>query len=96
LFIERGSPWEKGYVESFNATLRDEPINGEIFYTVKEAKILVERWRRFYNTRRPHIALGYRPPAREAVAVGDDAAGYDPLGMGFAPPASQKNGVNVT
>ena len=67
LFIERGSPWENGYVESFNGKLRDELLDREIFYTLAEAKILIERWRREYNTVRPHSALGYRPPAPEAV-----------------------------
>ena len=67
LFIERGSPWENGYVESFNGKLRDELLDGEIFYTLPEAKILIERWRREYNTVRPHSALGHRPPAPEAV-----------------------------
>jgi putative transposase len=68
LFIEPGSPWENGYVESFNGKLRDELLNGEIFYTLKEAKVLIEQWRRHYNTVRPHSALGYRPPAPEAIA----------------------------
>ncbi len=63
LFIEPGSPWENGYNESFNGKLRDELLNGEIFYTLTEAKVLIERWRREYNERRPHSALGYRPPA---------------------------------
>ena len=67
LFIEPGSPWENGYVESFNGKLRDELLNGEIFYTLREAKVLIERWRVHYNTRRPHSALGYRPPAPEAT-----------------------------
>ena len=67
LFIERGSPWENGYIESFNGRLRDELLNGEIFYTLKEAKVLIERWRREYNQIRPHSSLGYRPPAPEAV-----------------------------
>lgn len=66
LFIEPGSPWENGYVESFNGKLRDELLNGEVFYTVQEARVLVERWRRHYNTKRPHSSLGYRPPAPEA------------------------------
>ena len=60
LFIEPGSPWENGYVESFNGKLRDELLDREIFYTLTEAKILIERWRREYNTVRPHSALGYR------------------------------------
>ena len=67
LFIEPGSPWENGFNESFNGKLRDELLNGEIFYTLKEAQVLIERWRKHYNTIRPHSALGYRPPAPEAV-----------------------------
>ena len=67
LFIEPGSPWENGYVESFNGKLRDELLDGEIFYTLREAKILIERWRVHYNHVRPHSALGYRPPAPEAT-----------------------------
>ena len=66
LFIEPGSPWENGYNESFNGKLRDELLNGEIFYSLKEVQILTERWRREYNTIRPHSALGYRPPVPEA------------------------------
>jgi transposase InsO family protein len=66
LFIEPGSPWENGYIESFNGKLRDELLNGEIFYTLKEAQVIVERWRQEYNTFRPHSSLGYRPPAPEA------------------------------
>lgn len=67
LYIERGSPWENGYCESFNGKLRDELLNGEIFYSLKEAQILIERWRQEYNTERPHSALGYRPPAPVAA-----------------------------
>jgi transposase InsO family protein len=67
LFIEPGSPWENGYVESFNGRLRDEYLNGEIFYTLKEAKVLIERWRREYNGVRPHSSLGYQPPAPETI-----------------------------
>lgn len=63
LFIEPGSPWENGYCESFNGRLRDELLNGEIFYTLQEAQILIEAWRREYNEIRPHGSLGYRPPA---------------------------------
>ena len=66
LFIEPGSPWENGYNESFNGKLRDELLNREIFYTLKEAQVLVERWRKEYNGIRPHSALGYRPPAPES------------------------------
>jgi len=67
LFIEPGSPWENGYIESFNGKFRDELLNGEIFDTVLEARILTERYRKEYNTVRPHSALGYRPPAPEAI-----------------------------
>jgi len=67
LYIEPGSPWENGYNESFNGKLRDELLNTEIFYTLKEAKILIERWRNHYNTARPHSSLGYRPPAPETI-----------------------------
>ena len=66
-YIMPGSPWENGYCESFNSKLRDELLNGEIFYTLEEAKVVIEGWRRHYNTVRPHSALGYRPPAPEAV-----------------------------
>ena len=65
LYIEPGSPWENGYCESFNSKLRDEFLNGEIFYSMKEIRILAERWRVHYNTVRPHSSLGYRPPAPE-------------------------------
>ena len=63
LFIEPGSPWENGYCESFNGKLRDECLNGEIFYSLKEARVVMEQWRKFYNTVRPHSSLGYRAPA---------------------------------
>jgi len=66
LYIEPGSPWENGYIESFNGKLRDELLNREIFDTLLEAQVLVERWRHEYNTIRPHSSLGYRPPAPEA------------------------------
>ncbi len=68
LFIEPGSPWENGYNESFNGKLRDELLNLEIFYTLREAQILIEDWRREYNEFRPHSSLGYRPPAPVAFA----------------------------
>jgi len=67
LFIEPGSPWENGYNESFNGKLRDELLNREIFYSLKEVQILTEQWRREYNTVRPHSSLGYRPPVPEAI-----------------------------
>ena len=66
-YIEPGSPWENGYVESFNARLRDELLNGEIFYTLAEAQIIIEPWRLHYNRKRPHSALGYRPPVPEVI-----------------------------
>ena len=66
-YIEPGSPWENGFVESFNARLRDELLNGEIFYSLREAEIILESWRRHYNTVRPHALLGYRPPAPEVI-----------------------------
>lgn len=65
LFIEPGSPWENGYIESFNGKFRDELLNGEIFDTIVEAKVITERWRNTYNKIRPHSSLGYRPPAPE-------------------------------
>ena len=90
LFIEPGSPWENGYVESFNGKLRDELLKGEIFYTLKEAKVLIERWRVHYNTIRPHRSLGQRPPAPEtrlmpldgaeaAIAAGPASASLQPV-----------------
>ena len=69
LFIEPGSPWENGYNESFNGKLRDECLNAEIFYSLKEAQIIIEQWRIHYNTQRPHSALGYRPPAPATQAI---------------------------
>ena len=66
LYIEPGSPWENGYCESFNSKLRDEFLNGEIFYSMKELRVLAERWRVHYNTVRPHSSLGYKPPAPAA------------------------------
>lgn len=67
LFIEPGSPWENGYIESFNGKLRDELLNREIFTTLTEAKILIEQWRREYNQIRPHSALEYQPPVPAAI-----------------------------
>ena len=64
-YIALGSPWENGYVESFNARLRDELLDGEIFYSLREAQVIIESWRRHYNTVRPHGSIGYRPPAPE-------------------------------
>jgi Integrase core domain len=70
------SPWESGYCESFNGKLRDEFLNGEIFYSLKEAQILTERWRVEYNTERPHSALGYRPPAPQAILPKQEGHGH--------------------
>ena len=67
LFIEPGSPWENGYIESFNGKLRDEFLDRELFDTMLEGKVLIERWRKHYNTVRPHSSLGYQPPAPEAI-----------------------------
>jgi putative transposase len=71
LYIEPGSPWENGCCESFNSKLRDEFLNGngEIFYSIKELRVLAERWRVHYNTVRPHPSLGYKPPAPEAWLI---------------------------
>jgi putative transposase len=66
-YIEPGSPWENGYCESFNGKLRDELLNGKIFYTLKEAQIMIGNWRHQYNAVRPHLSLGYRPPAPEVL-----------------------------
>ena len=66
-YIMPGSPWENGYCESFNSKMRDELLNGEIFYTLKEAKIIIDGWRRYYNTIRPHSSLRYHPPAPEVL-----------------------------
>jgi len=74
LFIEPGSPWENGYVESFNGKLSDELLNREIFYSLEEAKVLIEMWRKHYNHVRPHSSLGYRPPAPESIAAGPPSA----------------------
>ncbi len=73
-FIEPGSPWENGYCESFNGRLRDELLNGEIFTTLTEARVLIERWRRHDNAERPHSSLGYRPPAPEAICAAEPAS----------------------
>jgi putative transposase len=72
LFIEPGSPWENGYIESFNGKLSDELLDGEVFDTLLEAKVLIERYRVRYNTVRPHSSLGYRPPAPEAIVPWSD------------------------
>lgn len=85
LFITPGSPWENGYNESFNGKLRDELLNGEIFYTLKEAQILTKRWRHHYNTIRPHSSLGYRSPAPETILP-------HPVGLSYTPFRSDQQG----
>ena len=68
-YIAPGSPWENGYVESFNARLRDELLKGEIFYSLREAQVVIESWRRHYNTIRPQASLGFRQPAPEVILL---------------------------
>src|SRR3712207_121122 len=85
-YIEPGSPWENGYVESFNARLRDELLDGEIFYTLREAQIIIESWRRHYNAVRPHASLGYRPPAPEVFVPA--FAAWSAAQAGSASPAT--------
>jgi len=85
LYITPGSPWENGYNESFNGKLRDELLNGETFYTLKGAQILIKRWRHHYNTIRPHSSLGYRPPAPETVLP-------RPVGLPYTPFRSAQRG----
>ena len=99
LFIEPGSPWENGYVESFNGKLSDELLDGEIFYTLREAKVLIERWRIHYNTVRPHSSLGYRPPAPQALQVEPPLAGsasFAPLATLRPPTACVQSGAGLT
>ncbi len=78
LYIEPGSPWENGYNESFNGKLRDELLNGEIFYTLAEARTRIECWQRHYNTVRPHSSLGYKPPAPQTICPNRQQPTYDP------------------
>src|SRR3712207_4023613 len=86
--ITPGSPWENGYVESFNGKLRDELLDGEVFHTLREAQVLIEQWRQHFNTVRPHSALGYRPPAPEVVMAGPPMPLRRPNPTGSAPPAA--------
>jgi putative transposase len=85
-YIAPGSPWENGFIESFNARLRDELLDGEIFYSLQEARVIIESWRRHYNTERPHESLGYKPPAPE-VFVPAFAARAAAQSRPAAPPA---------
>ena len=84
-YITPGSPWENGFIESFNARLRDELLDGEIFYTLREAEIVIESWRRHYNTVRPHASIGYRAPAPEVFVPAFPA--WPPAQSRPAPPA---------
>jgi len=85
-YIEPGSPWENGYVESFNGKLRDELLNMEVFNTLAEACVLIEQWRVHYNTVRPHSSLGYRPPAPEVIVLGMPIPPSRPGSTGSPPP----------
>ena len=104
LYIEPGSPWENGYIESFNGKFRDELLNGEIFYTLHEARVVIEGWRQMYNTVRPHSALGYQPPAPVVVSVGEKAQVVGAKNFGSraslelrgAPLSPLKGGLNTT
>jgi putative transposase len=78
-YIEPGSPWENGYNESFNGKLRDELLNREIFYSLKEAQVLIEQWRRHYNEVRPHSSLGYRPPAPQVIVPNSKINEYEDI-----------------
>ena len=92
-YITPGSPWENGYIESFNARVRDELLNGELFYSLKEARIIIESWRRHYNGIRPHSSLGYKAPAPEVFVPScaawpsppNGAAPTAPLGLAIRP-----------
>ena len=75
-YIEPGSPWENGYCESFNARCRDELLNGAVFYALREAQMIIESWRTHDNTKRPHSALGYRPPAPETIVTMETRAAH--------------------
>jgi len=85
-YIAPGSPWENGFVESFNARLRDELLNGEIFYSLAEARVIIEAWRRHFTAVRPHASLGYRAPAPE-VFVPTLAGAWPAPRAPSAPPA---------
>jgi transposase InsO family protein len=95
-YIERGSPWENGFIESFNARLRDELLDGEIFYSLAEARIVIESWRRHYNTERPHGSLGYKPPAPEVFIPAFRRAGGFPTPTSCAARASREANHELT
>ena len=92
-YIEPGSPWENGYCESFNSKLRDELLDGEIFYTLEEARVIIENWRRCYNEIRPHSSLGYRPPAPRVLTPARPAAQPEPASPA-APSLAQRPTLN--
>jgi len=94
LFIEPGSPWENGYIESFNGKLRDELLKGEIFDTVIEARIIIERWRKEYNTRRPHSSLGYLTTKGDASSSCESMCRGNDIALGK--PGSQGSPIVVT
>ena len=85
LYIEPDSPWENGFIESFNARLRDELLNGEVFETIAEAKAVTDWWREHYNRQRPHSSLGYQPPAPETIPGPETTrTPWPPRPLGFA------------
>jgi putative transposase len=89
-FIERGSPWENGHNESFDGKLRDEPLDREVFHSLREAEVLIGRWRHHHNTARPHGALGDRPPAPEAILPRPAGPAY--AALRHAQPGAPKHG----
>src|SRR5213076_3031406 len=97
-YIAPGSPWENGFIESFNARLRDELLDGEIFYTLREAQIIIESWRRHYNTVRPHASIGYRAPAPEVFvpALAAWPAAQTPTSCAGHAPAGAKTNPKLT
>ena len=92
-YIEPGSPWENGYIESFNARLRDELLDGEILYTLAEARIIIESWRGFHNTLRPHGSLGYKPPAPEVSSLQPRGGCATPTGFAACAGAQAVNAL---
>ena len=86
LYIEKASPWENGYVESFNGKLRDELLNGELFLSLAEARYVIDAWRLDYNHRRPHSSLNWQTPAAYAASLKDPSAGAFPAASDADPP----------
>ncbi len=93
-YIMPGSPWENGFIESFNARLRDELLDGEIFYSLAEARIIIESWRRHYNTVRPHGSIGYKPPAPEVFVPALSARSASQSGPATPPALARKPTLN--